>query len=224
MGKKVIITGATGMVGGLVLEQCLNSNEVMEVISLGRRKSGKTHGKLHELIVEDFLNLDQCEPYFDSIDIVYYCLGAYDQVVDRELFRKITIDYPETLAKALIKKNPACSFCLLSEAGADRSEETWVTFAKDKGTIENRLSNIGFRSFHAFRPLYIYPFSKRKEPDGAYTIKRFFYPVVTFFFRNISIKSNELAQVMFEVGLNGFEKETLENKDIIKVLRSRVSN
>ena len=224
MGKKIIITGATGMIGSLVLENCLKSREVSQVISLVRRGSGIDHEKLYEVIVKDFLNLNKYELHFQSIDVVYYCLGTYTESVDQELFRETTVDYPEILARTLIKKNPDLSFCLLSGSGADRTEQSWISFNKYKGLIENRLSSMGFRSFYTFRPGYIYPVIKRKEPNLAYIIMRYLYMITKPFCSRIAIKSTDLAQVMFQVGLNGCNAEILEHKDIVKLYKNGLNS
>ncbi len=217
MKKHALITGATGMIGRLVLDLCLQHDEVGQVISLVRRKSGLKHEKLEEVILENFLGLEPNAPYFKSVDIVYYCLGVYTGAVDRQQFRKITVDYPETLASLLVNKNQDLVFCILSGAGADRTEKSRMMFAKDKGTIENRLSAMEFKAFHAFRPGYIYPVTPRKEPNLTYTLSRFFYPIIRSFGTIASIKSTELASAIFHVGLRGYENEILENKDIKKL-------
>ncbi len=125
MGKNVIITGATGMIGGLVLEHCLQHLEIAHVTSLVRRSTGIVREKLNEVIVDDFIHLDEDSDYFESVDIVYYCLGVYTGAVNRELFRRTTVDYPDSLAKVLLKKSPDLTFCLLSGAGADRVAATF---------------------------------------------------------------------------------------------------
>jgi nucleoside-diphosphate-sugar epimerase len=214
--KKVIITGTTGMIGGLVLEHCLKSQEVTRIISLVRRPSGIMHEKLHEVIIHDFTSLDETADYFESVNVVYYCLGVYTGVVSRDEFRRITVDYPETLAKVLRPKNPSLSFCLLSGAGADRTERSRMMFAKDKGAIENRLLKMRFKSFHTFRPGYIYPVTPRTEPNFSYQFMRRLYPLIKLFGANASIKSTELASAMFNVGMNGCELEILENREILE--------
>lgn len=118
---KVLLTGATGMVGSLVLRQCLESQDITEVFSLLRRPSGFQNPKLTELVIEDFLALEQEAPHFQGVDVVYYCQGIYTGAVDREKFRQITVDYPEMLAEIIKTKSPDARFCLLSGAGADRS-------------------------------------------------------------------------------------------------------
>jgi len=217
--KSALITGSTGMIGNLVLQLCLENQDISAVTSLVRKPSGITHAKLIEIIIDDFSALDQDAGYLESIDIVYYCLGVYTGTVDREEFRKITVEYPETLAKVLCSKSSDITFCLLSGAGADRKETSRMMFAQDKGIIENRLSTMGFKAFHVFRPGYIYPVTPRKEPNLTYRLPRFLYPLIKLFGSNASIKSTELAASMFKVGLHGSDKEIFENRDILKQLQ-----
>ena len=216
--KQVLITGATGMIGGLILEYCLKSQEVTHITSLLRCPTGKSDSKLDEIIIENFLKLDEIDDKLVGIDIVFYCQGVYTGAVDRETFRQITVDYPAILAQTLVKKNKDLSFCLLSGKGADRTERSRMMFAMDKGIIENRLSNIGFRSFHAFRPGYIYPVTPREEPNSSYKLFRLLYPLVKLLGKNSSITSEQLAVSMFGVGLHGSHLEILENRDILEQL------
>ena len=216
--KKVIITGSTGMIGSLILEHCLVSPEVETVTSLVRRASGIRHEKLNEVIIDDFTALDEKAPYFKSVDTVYYCLGVYTGAVDRDLFRKITVDYPDTLAKVLYRNNPNLTFCLLSGGGADRNERSRMIFAKDKGTIENKISKMGFKSFHAFRPGYIYPVTPREEPNLSYRLYRFFYPLIKLLGPNTSVRSTDLAKAMFNAGIKGCDLEIIENKDVLPLI------
>lgn len=215
MGKNVLIVGATGMIGSLIFEYCLESPEITSITSLVRRPTGVTHEILHEIVIDDFLQLDEESEFLSGVDIVYYCLGVYTGAVDREKFYTITVEYPETLAKLLIAKSPGLRFCLLSGAGADRSEKSRMMFAKDKGIIENRLSQMGFAAFHTFRPGYIYPVTPRSEPNFSYRLMRLLYPLIQLFGKGASIKSTELAEAMFRVGLMGCNLEILENKDIL---------
>jgi len=85
-----------------------------------------------------------------------------------------------------------------------------------KGIIENRLSKMGFKAFHALRPGYIYPVTPRKEPNFTYRISRFLYPLIKLFGSNSSIQSTELAASMFKIGLSGSDKEIFENKYIME--------
>ena len=214
MRKKVIITGGTGMVGGIILQLCLKSNDVSEVISLVRKPTHLNHEKYKEVVIEDFLNYNQYTQILNDVDIVYYCLGAYTGTVPADEFRKINYDYPLNLAKTIYTNSPNAVFCLLSGQGADKSEKSKMQFARDKGAIENALSAMGFTSFHSFRPGYIYPTKKRKEPNFFYTVTKLLYPLIKLLGNKMSITDQQLAESMFGVGMKGYTKEILENKDM----------
>lgn len=214
MKKKILITGSTGMVGGKIFQLCLNSDKISEIVSLVRKPTKTNHEKYKEVVVADFLHYEDQSSLFTEIDIVFYCLGAYTGTVSPDEFRKINVDYPLNLAKAVHSKSPNAVFCLLSGQGTDRSEKSAMQFARDKGTIENALSNLNFKAFYAFRPGYIYPTTKRKEPNFFYQLSRFAYPLIKLLGNNLSITDGQLATVMFKVGLNGYPKEILENKDM----------
>lgn len=224
MGKKILITGGTGMIGGLILQLCLENDSVERVVSLVRKPSGIAHAKLIEVQVQDFLNLEPYQEHFQDLDTVFYCLGVYTGAVDRETFRAVTVDYPHVLAKIVVDKSPSVRFCLLSGAGADRKERSRFMFAKDKGEIENILSGMGFEAFHTFRPGYIYPVTKRVEPNFSYRLMRKIYPVMRVFGKNTSIPSTQLAAVIFTVGLTGGRQEIYENRDIYEAYQSSATS
>jgi ribosomal protein S18 acetylase RimI-like enzyme len=216
-GKKVLITGATGMVGGIVLDLCLSHPEIAEVVSLVRKPSGIRHSKLNEIVVSNFsVPPDEPEVY-RQIDAVYYCQGVYTGTVPADEFYRITVDYPVAIAGLVKKYSPLARFCLLSGQGADRSEASRMMFARDKGIAENKLSLMGFRSFHAFRPAYIYPVKPRQEPNLMYRVSRIIYPIIRLLGPKLSIRSTDLAKALFLTGLNGHPKEILENEHILKV-------
>lgn len=214
MKNKVVITGSTGMVGSIVLQLCLDSNEVSEIIALVRKSTSIQHPKYKEVVVTDFLDYTNQQQYFKEIDIVFYCLGAYTGSVPADEFRLINYDYPLSLSKAIHEKSPNATFCLLSGQGADRTEKSTMQFARDKGAIENALSGLHFKAFYSFRPGYIYPTKKRKEPNFFYTLSRFLYPILKLMGNNLSITDIQLAKTIFYIGLNGYSKEILENKDM----------
>ena len=217
---KVLITGATGMIGSLVLQYCLESEAVSEVVSLLRRPSGIVHEKLSEIVITDFLNLDDDAEYYRDLDAVYYCLGVYSGNVDRETLRQITVVYPDRLASVVTKNSKNARFCLLSGAGADRTGKSRTAFAQDKGTIEKLLSAKGLGAFHSFRPGYIYPVVPRQEPGFGYRLMRWLYPVIRLFGEGASIQSTQLAEAMFKVGISGHKGEVLENRDVVRVLET----
>lgn len=218
--KNVIITGVTGMVGGIVLQKCLKSNEISSVISLTRKKTGIIHEKLNEVIIDDFTNYSDFENYFRNIDLAFFCIGVYTGAVPRDEFRKITVDYTVAFADKLIECSPNANICFLSGAGADQSGKSRMMFAKDKGIAENYLIQKQFKTLSIFRPGYIYPVMKRKEPNFSYRLSRTLYPILKTLIPNKVITSEGLAQAMFTAGLSSTGKTVLENVDIKKLNKS----
>lgn len=217
MSKKAIITGATGMVGGIVLQECLASDEISEIISISRRSTGIKHEKLSEIIHEDFKNYSTISEAFENIDVAYFCIGVYTGAVSREKFREITVDYTVEFGKVLKAKSPKAKFCFLSGAGADRKEKSRMMFAKDKGIAENFLFEQGFGGLFVFRPAYIYPVTPRQEPNFSYVLSRKLYPVLKALMPNSVITSEQLAKAMFKTGLEGTGQVTYENPAIKKL-------
>ncbi len=214
--KNVIITGSSGMVGGLILQECLDRADVAKVTTVGRRSSGIKHPKLREVIHKDFLHFDPQSDWLQNQQVCYFCIGVYTGTVDRERFREITVDYTRLFAEALKAANGTdISFCFLSGQGADSSEKSRVAFAKDKGIAENTLKRLSFSKLHIFRPGYIYPVTPRQEPNFTYRIMRWLYPrLMVKIYPNIGLTSAQLAATMTEVGLNGGDLETYENNEI----------
>lgn len=206
------------MIGGLVLQECLQHPEIRKVTSLVRRSSGITHDKLVEVVVSDFTNYDQMEAHFKGQDIAYYCIGVYTGVVSREEFRKITVEYTVAFADMLKKNSPKATFCFLSGAGADTKEKSRMMFALDKGIAENYLRK-SINKTYVFRPAYIFPVEKREEPNFPYRLTRSLYPLIKLLGANTSIRSTELAKAIFRVGIEGADKAVLENKDIRSILK-----
>lgn len=215
--KNVLITGTTGMVGGIVLQHCLQSSEINKITSFVRKPSGITHNKLQEIVISDFMDYSGIEKTFENIDIVYFCIGVYTGAVSDDIFKEITVDYTKSFVDVLKKKSPNAMFCFLSGAGADSTEKSRVSFAKYKGMAENYLLR-SLKNVYLFRPGYIYPVEKRKEPNFAYRVSRFLYPVIKLFGKNMSIKSTELGQAIFKTGLNKKGQTILENEQILQIL------
>ncbi len=214
---KAIITGATGMIGNLVLRHCLENLEITEVISISRRNCGISNAKLREIIHKDFLSFDSIASEFENIDIAYFCLGAYTGAVSDEVFKKITYSFVVSFSEMLKSKSPNATFCLLSGAGADQTEKSRVAFAKYKGMAENYLLKT-FEKTYLLRPGYIYPVEKRKEPNLMYSVSRALYPLLKLAGKKYSIKSTELAEAIFKIGISGADKSILENNEILDFL------
>ncbi len=220
-GKSIVIVGATGMVGGHALEIGLAHPEVSSVTVIGRRSTGVEDAKLREVIHSDFAD---CAPIAEALsghDVAVFCIGAYTGAVSDAELRKVTVEYAAEFARALHMESPQAAFCFLSGQGADQSEKSRIAFARYKGMAENALLRAGFPRVHLFRPGYIYPTVKRKEPTWSYRLFRFLYPVVRHVYPNIGISSEDLARAMVLVGLDGTlggEGPVLENRAIRRLV------
>lgn len=214
--KKILLIGGTGMIGNLVLQQCLQRNDVSSITSITRRSTGLQHPKLTEIVHTDFLNFGAISNYFKDIDVCFFCIGVYTGTVPRELFREITVDYTKAFASVLKEGSPQASFCFLSGQGADQTEQSRLMFAKDKGIAENFLLSLHFPHTYLFRPSYIYPVTPRKEPNFLYRFMRVIYPFLNRVYHYGVITSEELATVMVDIGLNGGDQTVYENKDLRK--------
>jgi nucleoside-diphosphate-sugar epimerase len=218
--KKVLILGANGMIGDLILQKCLQSNDINEVIAITRKTLHYKHPKLTSVIHDNFLNVSTISSCFENIDICYYCLGVYTGAVSNDLFFQITIDYTKIIADELKLKSPNACFCFLSGMGADFSEKSKMPFAKAKGIAENYLLQLGLDKLVIFRPGYIYPVTKRKEPNFFYTLSRLLYPVLKIIYPGIGLSSEQLASAMFKAGFTSTPNIILENNAIKKFISS----
>lgn len=165
---KVVIFGATGMVGSEVLHECFVCDQFHQVITVGRHVSGLGHAKLTEIEHKDFHNYSSLESELSDPDICFYCLGVYQGQVSKELFWEITVDYLTALIHTLEQVNREITFCLFSAQGADPSERSMMRFAKAKGRAEKRLLESQIEKAYIFRPGFIMP--GRKRPKLTFSI------------------------------------------------------
>ncbi len=217
--KKILIAGASRMVGSLILKYAIQSKEVCQITCLTRKPLKTQNKKIKQVIISNFNDISKHSDAFSNIDAAYFCIGVYTGNVTNQELKTVTVDYAIAFAETLKANSPKSTLCFLSGMGADRTEKSKVLFAKYKGAAEKTIHLLGI-NFYAFRPAYIYPVIPRKEPNFAYTLMRFFYPLIRLFGSKYSIKSTELAQTMFNIGLTGYTKEVLENRDILNSLNS----
>jgi uncharacterized protein YbjT (DUF2867 family) len=198
-----------------VLAECLGSPEVAKVTAIVRKPSGMPHGKLVEVIHQDFLDYSDIEAtYLSGQDVCFFCIGVYTGQVPAAEFRHITVDYTQAFAAALKRASPEASFCFLSGQGADQSEKSRILFAREKGIAENILLRLGFPKTYIFRPGYIYPVTPRKEPNLMYRVLRALYKPMSTAFPHIGVPSTTLAGKMVAVGLHGGDRRIYEHRDI----------
>ena len=157
---KVIITGATGMVGEGVMFECLQNEKVSDVLTVSRKHYEMQHSKLKELLVPDFLNLDSFAENIRGYDACFFCAGVSSLGKKEDLFTHLTYDTTIAFAKSLIRVNPNMVFTYVSGAKTDSSEKSRMMWARVKGKTENDLAKLGFKGEYNFRPGAMSPFAE----------------------------------------------------------------
>ena len=222
--NRLVIVGATGMVGGYALRYALDNSEVKSITSIGRKKLGISHPKLKEVLHQNFAD---CLPVANALsnqDAVVYCLGTYTGSVSDEQLRVITADYTIEFARVFRDSSPDAAFSFLSGSGADPTGRSRLAFARYKGQAEKALLAAGFPRVYLFRPAYIYPVEPRKEPNFNYRLIRAIYPVFRVLFPNQVIRADDLARAMVDVVLRQTQERqgvVFENRDIRTMAESR---
>jgi len=213
--KRLVIVGATGMVGGYALRFALEDSAVISVMAIGRRPLGISHPKLNEVIHQNFSDCSGLAEPLSGQDAAIFCLGAYTGAVSDTQLREVTVDYPIEFARVLHLSSPDSAFSFLSGSGADQSGRSRMAFARYKGEAETALLRTGFSHVYIFRPAYIYPVEPRKEPNLGYRVLRTVYPVFRTLFPNQVIPADDLARAMVEVVLSQNEQgPVFENSQI----------
>jgi uncharacterized protein YbjT (DUF2867 family) len=214
---RIVIAGATGMVGGYALRYALEHPAVASVTAIGRRKLGMSHPKLDEVVHRDFADCSALAEPLSSQDAAVYCIGAYTGAVPDAVLRKITVDYTIEFARVLRGGSPGAAFSFLSGSGADPTGRSRMAYARYKGEAEKALLAVGFPCAYIFRPAYIYPVEPRKEPNFSYRLLRRIYPVFRVLFSNQVIRADDLARAMVDVAVRrrgGYGGVVLKNRDI----------
>ena len=225
--KRVVILGASGMVGGYALRYLLEDPAVGRVTSIARGKLGVSHPRLTEIVHADFANCSPLAAALEGHDAAVFCLGAYTGAVPDQELRRITVDYTVEFARVLRGSSPDAAFSFLSGSGADPTGRSRLAFARYKGEAEKALSAAGFPRVYIFRPAYIYPVERRKEPNVSYRLLRLIYPAFRLAFPNQVIRADDLARAMVDVAIRDTSERkslVLENRDIRAVVASSALN
>jgi uncharacterized protein YbjT (DUF2867 family) len=220
---RLVIIGATGMVGGYALRYALENAAVGNVTAIVRRKLGISHPKLQEVLHRDFADCSALSEALSGQDAAVFCLGTYTGAVTDAELRTITVDYTIEFARVLCGSSPNAAFSFLSGSGADPTGRSRMPFARYKGEAEKALLAAGFPRVYLFRPAYIYPVEPRKEPNFNYRLLRRIYPAFRVLFPNQVIRADDLARAMVHVVVRGTgERGSLvyENRDIRAMVKS----
>lgn len=213
---KIIITGATGMVGEGVVLECLSNSHIEEVRMVNRRPyEGQKNSKLKESIVSDFFDLEEIKEQLMGYDACFYCAGKSSVGMTEEAYEKVTYYMVMSFAKDLLRLNSDMIFCYISGAGTDSTEKGKVMWARIKGKAENALMKLPFRNVYNFRPALMKPTNGQMYLSGYNRFTPFLYHLLRFFIPNKTCTIHEVGKAMINSVLKGYPKHILEVENIV---------
>ncbi|MBL7931035.1 MAG: NAD-dependent epimerase/dehydratase family protein [Bacteroidia bacterium] len=217
MKLKVIITGVTGMVGEGVLHECVLHPDVSEILAISRKPCAYKHSKIKEIVHKDFLDITSIQEQLKGYDACFFCLGVSSIGMNEGDYTRLTHTLTMHFAEVLSKQRPNLTFCYVSGASTDSSEEGRSMWARVKGKTENDLIKL-FSKAYMFRPGYMHPTPGLRNVNKFYKYVTWLYPV----FRYVLGKGStlkELGLAMIHAASRGYDKKILEVKDIIKLAK-----
>jgi hypothetical protein len=219
MKIKVIITGATGMVGEGVLQECILHNDVEKILVINRRPCGITHPKLQEILHTDFFDLSPLSSLMKEYNACFFCLGASSVGMKEQEYYSLTYSLTLHIAGILAEFKNKLTFCYISGAGTDSTEKGRIRWARVKGKTENDLMKLPFKKVYAFRPGFLKPSKELRNVHGYTVIYSILYPVFRLFLPKYVSTLKELGLAMINSVTKGYEKSVLEVKDIVELAK-----
>ena len=220
---KVILFGATGMVGQGVLRECLLAAEVQAVLAVGRSATGQPHAKLRELVHRDFTDFSAIAGELSGYDACFFCLGVSSAGMKEDAYRHVTYDFTLAAAQLLARQNPGMTFIYVSGTGTDSTEKGRSMWARVKGATENALLRLPFKAAYMFRPGIIQPLhgikSKTALYRAAYVVATPLFPLMRALAPRHVITTEQVGRAMIAVARRGASKKLLESSDIAEAAR-----
>lgn len=215
---KVILFGASGMVGQGVLLECLKESDITAVFSIGRGPCGRVHPKLREVTHKDFTDFSKLEAELKGYDACFFCLGISSAGMSEADYRRITYDFALAAAAPMARLNPQMTFIYVSGAGTDSTEKGRVMWARVKGATENALFNLPFKAAYAFRPGAIQPMdgivSKTKLYNVLLVLFGWLFPLLRKLFPRHVTTTRILGRAMIRTAREGAPNQWVESWDI----------
>jgi uncharacterized protein YbjT (DUF2867 family) len=211
---KIIITGATGLVGEGVLLVCLENPIVTEVLTINRKTSNRRHNKLKELIVKDFSETGNYKEELRAYNACFFCAGVSAIGENEESFKIKTFDFVVPFAETLSRINPLMTFIYVSGNRTDSTEQGKVMWARVKGRTENALLKLPFKAVYNFRPGFMKPLKEQKNVRTIYRVFEILSPLWYLFFPNWICTMREVGLAMIHCVSKGYPQNILEVKDI----------
>lgn len=218
---KVLIFGATGMVGMGVLLECLKDPGVQQVVTVGRSVTGYPHPKLREIRHSDLLDYKDIEKELTGFDACFFCLGVSSAGMNEADYTKITYDITIAAAETLVRLNPRMTFTYVTGQSTDSTEKGDVMWARVKGRTENKILRLPFKDSYMFRPGVIEAMdgikSKTKVYRYMYYVVQPLLPIVKLLMPGKVLNTRQIGRAMLKVAREGASKKILEVEDIQKL-------
>ena len=215
---KVILFGATGMVGQGCLRECLLDPSVESVLTVGRSPTGQRHAKLREIVHDNFLDFSSVESQLAGFDACFFCLGVSSVGMDEERYRHLTYDITMAAATTLAKLNPGMVFTYVTGRGTDSTEQGRLMWARVKGKTENDLLKLPFKAAYMFRPAGIQPLhgvrSKTPWVQAIYVVTAPLLSLLNRTSPNYMTTTEQVGRAMIKVARDGYPRPVLESEDI----------
>ncbi len=215
---RILLFGATGMVGQGVLIECLQASDVSLVQSVGRTVLDQQHPKLRDVVHKDLLDYSAIEPQLEGFDACFFCLGVTSAGKTEADYSHLTYDITLAAATTLARLNPQMTFVYVSGAGTDSTEKGRSMWARVKGRTENALLKLPFKAAYMFRPGIIQPLrgvrSKTSSYQIFYSLTRPLLPLLRALMPSTILTTQVMGQAMLAVARHGASKPVLEAADI----------
>lgn len=212
---KVIVTGATGMVGEGVVMECLRNPDVEQVLIINRRPAEMSHPKLKEIIHSTLTDISSLKDQVQGYDACFFCMGVSSVGMKEDEYTRLTYDLTLGFARTLVEANLQMTFCYVSGASTDSTEQGRLMWARVKGKTENDLMKL-LPNAYAFRLGIMKPTPGQKRVLKLYSWLFWLYPLVKAINKNTACSIQEVGLAMIHTAQNGYEKKALEVSDILK--------
>jgi uncharacterized protein YbjT (DUF2867 family) len=221
---KVVLFGATGMIGQGVLRECLIDAGVDRVLTIGRSATGQRHDKLREIVHTDLLDFTAIRTELAGYDACFFCLGITSAGMNEADYRRVTCDIALAAARTLVDLNPTMTFVFVSGMGADSSERGRIMWARVKGATENAILALPFKASYVFRPAFVQPMhgitSRTSWYNAFYRVVGPLYPVLSRLAPGYMLTTEQIGQAMLHAIREGAPERVLESRDIRALVRS----
>lgn len=208
---KIIITGATGLIGAETVRQAIADTAITAIVLLVRSQPQLQHPKITTVLHSDFLDYQNLLPHFQNADALIWCLGISQTQVSKKQYEIITHDYVAACAQFCLQVNPAIRFVFVSGDGADRTEQSSTLFKRLKGKAENTLLQCGLPHVIIARPDAVNPRQKNPKSPFLYKLAYPLFPLVEWLAPHKIIWSDVLAKALLQLAKHGSAQQTLEN-------------